>query len=466
MDRSGAREVASVVGLALLVVASAAAQQPARPLVIPIGRTTLELGAGYDSEQGAARGELGACVIAGEPERRDGAGAQYSIATLTRVGGRLVVGVHVSAPLFVDVLPSARISDAARRLQQAAPDDFRDLCGDGFVAAQTIGDHFLAEVEVDRKDVLHARTHLQAGTWTDPEPFRQALAALVEHHQVAVRELPGGSRAAARPLTVEALLSRALAFPASVTTENARPYLAAFAPYSRDSFAGMPLPEPGELVGAEVAEEVFRERGAGSRSTAAARAADMRAAQVHRTEPEEPPSIPLDPVLRERPVHAEQPEPVAATASELRAERAVPRPAAPAPAPEAASAAPQLHSQPALVFAAEGELPVFATTHAPGGVYAERVRQREYWVPGAASATPAVKRAIERARAESPARGTTVVFAQVGTATVVMTDAAPAGATHSEAAGERRAWIAGVAAPNGAQRAAIAAAIEAEARAQ
>ncbi len=155
---------------------------------------------------------------------------------------------------------------------------------------------------------------------------------------------------------------------------------------------------------------------------------------------------------------------MAATASELRAERAVPRPAA--PAPEAASAAPQLHSQPALVFAAEGELPVFATTHAPGGVYAERVRQRDYWVPGAASATPAVKRAIERARAESPARGTTVVFAQVGTATVVMTDAAPAGETHSEAAGERRAWIAGVAAPNAAQRAAIAAAIEAEARAQ
>ena len=464
MDRFGAREVAWIVGLALLVAASAAAQQPARPLVIPIGRTTLELGAGYDSEQGAARGELGACVIAGEPERRDGAGAQYSIATLTRVGGRLVVGVHVSAPLFVDVLPSARITDAARRLQQAAPDDFRELCGDGFVAAQTIGDHFLAEVEVDRKDVLHARANLQAGTWADPEPFHQALAALVEHHQVAVRELPGGSRAAARPLTVEALLSRALAFPASVTPEKARPYLATFEPYSRDSFAGMPLPEPGDLVGSEVAEEVFRERGGRPRSTAAARAADMRAAQVHRTEPEEPPSVPLDPVLRERPNYVEQPEPVAATASELRAERAVPRPAA--PAPEAASATPQLHSQPALVFAVAGELPVFATTHAPGGVYAERVRQREYWVPGAASATPAVKRAIERARAESPARGTTVVFAQVGTATVVMTDAAPAGETHSEAAGERRAWIAGVAAPNAAQRAAIAAAIEAEARAQ
>jgi hypothetical protein len=98
--------------------------------------------------------------------------------------------------------------------------------------------------------------------------------------------------------------------------------------------------------------------------------------------------------------------------------------------------------------------------------YAERVRQRDYWVPGAATATPAVKRAIEKARAESPARGTTVVFAEVGAATVVMTDAAPAGDTHSEASGERRAWIAGVVAPSASQRAAIAAAIAAEAHAQ
>jgi hypothetical protein len=54
----------------------------------------------------------------------------------------------------------------------------------------------------------------------------------------------------------------------------------------------------------------------------------------------------------------------------------------------------------------------------------------------------------------------------VGTVTVVMTDAAPVGGTHSESAGERRAWIAGVAAPNAAERVALAAAIEADARPQ
>jgi hypothetical protein len=77
-----------------------------------------------------------------------------------------------------------------------------------------------------------------------------------------------------------------------------------------------------------------------------------------------------------------------------------------------------------------------------------------------------VKRAIAGARADAPARGATVVVAEVGAATVVMTDVAPAGDTHSEAAGERRAWIAGVRAPNAAERAALAAAIEADAHAQ
>ncbi len=226
----------------------------------------------------------------------------------------------------------------------------------------------------------------------------------------------------------------------------------------------MPLPEPDDLDDSEVAEEVFRERGVRPRSTAAERSADMHAARVHRTEPEEPPSVPPDRVVRAEPLQPEPSEPVNATATEIRPEPALPPPAAPAPEPGVA--APKLQSQPALVFGAAGELPVYATTHAPGGVYAERVRQREYWVPGADAATPAVKRAIERARAEAPARGTTVVFAEVGSATVVMTDAAPAGATHSEAAGERRAWIAGVVTPTAAQRAAIAAAIEAEVRAQ
>ena len=449
------RQGIAIVALTAIATASASAQQAAKPFAFPIGRTPLELGAGYDSRLGLARGEMGACVAGGETEHRDGAAAQYSIATLTRAGGRLVVGVRVSAPLAVDVLRRPSLTDAARRLEDSDAEAFRDLCGDGFVATITRGDQLLAEVEVEAKDVLHARNYLISGTWTDPESFRRALEALVKRHQVSVRELPGGSRADARPLTADEVVTRALAFPASVTPANAKPYLASFEPYSADSFSGLPLPEPGEIEASDMTEQVFRDRRGRSQSTAS-RAADLRAAQVHRTEPEELPSAPRVPIA------ATQPESDAAT--EIAAVGQVAPPASPAPA--SVAPAPRLHSQPALVFTPAGELPVFATTHAPAGVYAERVRERDYWVPGAATASPAVKRAIDKARADAPARGATVVVAEVGTVTVVMTDAAPVGGTHSESAGERRAWIAGVAAPNAAERAALAAAIEADARPQ
>ncbi len=447
------------VGLWMAMAAPSSAQQAVKPFALPIGRTPLELGAGYDSVQGLARGEMGACVIGDETERRDGAGAQYSIATLTRAGGRLVVGVHVSAPLYIDVLQSAHVTDAARRLESSDADAFRDLCGDGFVATVTVGDHLLAEVDVEPKDVLRARNHLISGTWMDPASFQQALEALVKKNQVSVRELPGGNRAAAHPLTVDELIARALAFPDTVTPENAKPYLASFEPYAADAFSGLPLQEPSEIDASDVAEQVFRDRRGRTQSTAS-RAADLRAAQVQRTEPEEGPSPPRVQVIATQ--RASEPE--AEAAIEGAAVQDITPPAA--LAPEAMPSAPRLHSQPALVFTPAGELPVFATTHAPAGLYAERVRERDYWVPGAAKPTPAVKRAIDKARADAPARGATVSVAEVGTVVVVMTDAAPAGDTHSQAAGERHAWIAGVSAPNPSERAALAAAIEADARAQ
>ncbi len=452
-----ARRVIAFVGLAVIAAAPAFAQRAAGPFAFPIGGTPLELGDGYDSRQGLARGEPGACVAREETERRDGAAPQYSITTLSRAGGRLVVGVRVSAPIFVDVLRTARVTDAARRLESADAAAFRRLCGDGFVATVTLGDQLLAEIEVEAKDVSQARSHLISGTWTDPESFRRALETLVKRNEVQVRELPGGSRAAARPLTADEVIPRALAFPASVTATNARPYLASFEPYSADSFSGLPLPEPAEIEAGDMTEQVFRDRRGRSQSTAS-RAADLRAAQVHRTEPEELPPTPPPGIA------AIAPAPT--VASEAGALPSVAPPAAAAPAPEVARASARLRAQPALVFTPAGEMPVFATTHAPTGVYAERVHERDYWVPGAATATPAVKRAIDEARASAPARGETVVFAEVGSVFVVITGAAPAGDTHSEAAGERRAWIAGVSAPNAVERAALAAAIEADARAQ
>jgi hypothetical protein len=113
----------------------------------------------------------------------------------------------------------------------------------------------------------------------------------------------------------------------------------------------------------------------------------------------------------------------------------------------------------ALVYeGAAGEPPVFATTQAPPGVYSEKVKQRVYWIPGVASASPPVHEALARAAGASPTRGTTIVVAEVGGTAVVLTDVAPAPGVHAEPAGALRAWIAGVAEPTPAQREALAAA--------
>jgi hypothetical protein len=447
--------------MGLFVAAPAFAGSAARPFAIPIGRAPLALGAGYDSELVEVRSDTGACVVGDGTQRRAASGARYSIATLTRAGGRLVVGIHVSAPLFVESLTDARVTDAARRLERADELGFRDLCGDGYVAALTLGDHFVAELEVERKDVSRARSRLTEGTWAEPAQFRDALEAVIKPHATTARELPGGSRAAARPLTPEELVNRAIRFPATVTAENAKPYLASFEPYSGSAFSGMPLPDPEELDDRTIAAQVFRAGSARSQS-AASRAADLRAVQVQRSEPEEEPARrePISIVAEGGPVEVTVVEPAEEGVAEVIA--ALPA----ALAPESPPVVAQIRSQAALVFATPGGMPVFATTQAPGGVYAERVRERAYWVPGAAISTPDVQRAIAKARGDAPARGTTVVIVDVGAATVVMTDAAPAGETYSQPAGERLAWIAGVAAPNPSQRAALAAAIQAEARAQ
>ncbi|RIK90045.1 MAG: hypothetical protein DCC71_25700, partial [Proteobacteria bacterium] len=438
------------MGAALLLAASDAGARTAQPFAIALGREPVELGAGYDSELGAARGEAGACVSDVGTERRDAGGPSWSLATLSRVGGRLVVGVHVLAPTEVESLAGARLTDAARRLAGASRENFREACGDGFVAARTHGAQWIAEIEVDAGDVARASAGLVTGTWTDPEPFRSALEGLVKRWHVRARELRDGSRADAVEIAPEALVERAVAFPASAEPDAARPVLATFAPYAEAAFSGTALPDAEELEPRDVAEQVFRSGRAEPTTSAAFRAAEMRKAVVRR-EPDAAPAAAA--AADEEPIVL-----VAPPAAEV-AVRSEPRPVAPqsaAPSP-ATGGAPVLHKQAALVFANDGAPPVFATTRPPGGVYAEQVRQRYYWVPGAADATAAVRDAIAKAKGAAPVRGTTVVFADVGATTVVLSDAAPIAGVHAAPAGERRAWIAGVAQPDAAQRAAIAA---------
>ncbi len=458
MDRRARRVSVSGVlhfGLALALAGAPARAQlsaRARPFAIPLGQEPLALGAGYDSQAAAARGEPGACVEDVGTEQREGDGPRWSIAVLSRAGGRLVVGVHVSAPTAIESLASPRLTDAVRRLADKDAPAFRELCGDGFVGARTLGSQWLGEVEVERADVSRAIASLTTGTWSDPEPFRAALETLVKRHRVVTRELPNGKRAEAREVAPEELVTRAVEFPANAASGPARPYLATFTPYSAAALSGVLLPDPEALDERDVAEQVFRGGRSGPQSSAAQRAADMRAAQVHREsapaadDSSQEPIVLVAPV-REAPPAAPDREAALATA---------------ATAPSVATAVPALQRQPALVYE-PGGLVVFATPRAPGGVYVERVGERFDWVPGAAAGSDPIRAAIAKARTGPPVRGTTIAVATVGATTVVMTDAPPIADVHAEPAGERRAWIAGVAAPDPAQRAALASAIRADA---
>lgn len=441
---------------ALVLAVPAAAQQS---FLLPLDADgPVALGTAWDRDEARSIGEPGACMEGAGAERFEGGPTTWTLVVLSRAGGRLLVGVHVARTVASEGLAGARIPDAARRLAQRDVEEFRGLCGDGFVAARALGAQYVAELEIGPGHARAASARLRAGVWTEPAPFAEALAALAAVPGAQARELPDGRRADSTPVSADALVERALAFPDTVTEENARPYLAMVRSYPESAFAGTAIVIDPTLGWGDAARAVFlQDAGLGQGgSAAAARSAEMRKAVVQRR--------PGDP---RRPF--DSPEAVAAVplpAPGTRAAAPERLEAPPSEAPPAALAAPAPPAAPvrrqrvaALVYeAAAGETPVFATTEPPPGVHAERVKQRVYWIPGVAAATPDVRERLARAAASAPVRGTTIVVAEVGAVAVVLTDVAPAGGVHAEPAGALRAWIAGVTEPDAAQREALAAA--------
>jgi hypothetical protein len=452
----------AIVAACLCIVAAGRSAQAridfdADPAPIDLSRRSIELGAGFDARLLEARGEPGSCVQDIGTERAENAATNYSIAVLSRVGGRLVIGVHVGVQVAIESLASPRMTDAARRLAGSDADAFRDLCGDGFVAARALGGQWFAELEMHGAEAVRAIGRLDTGTWSEPGTFREVLERLAASGGVTAREIPNRNRSAARALGVADVIEQALAFPASVPADAKTPYYAIFAPYSEAALAGTTLPDAEEIDARDLARLAFRGEPSSEQRSAAARAAEMRKAVVQR-EPQDFRAVGAgrssDAPVADPP--AAMPAPVAIVASE-------PAPiAAQAPTTQAVAGEAVVQKMAALVFAEPDAPPVYATTSAPAGLYAERVRQRSYWVPGAVQASEAVRAAIAKAKVTTPSRGTTVVVVERGVAQpVVLTDAPPIDGTFAAPAGERHAWIAGVSEPDAAQRAAIEAAVAA-----
>ncbi|MCL4683545.1 hypothetical protein KJ059_02225 [Myxococcota bacterium] len=453
--RSLGGRAGSLALLAVLVAAGNAAAQDGDLLPLTAG-APLELGTAWDHEDQRARGERGACLVARDTETREGGPTTYSLVVLSRAGGRLLLGIHVARTLASEGLVGARITDAARRLAAQDREGFDVLCGSGFLAARAVGGQYVGELVFEPGDAQRASAKLETGVWTDSTRFSTALGALMAAAPARARELPDGSRSDAREIEPSVLLQRALAFPETVTEATAKPFLGAIRRYPDAAFAGTEIAIDPTLGWGDAARQVFlHDRTALSGSSAAVRAAEMRKAVVRRREPSREPGQ-LPPAPR-KPAPADGPAaPVAA------ADGAASLPAAPARASSPAAPAPvQKSRMAALVYALPGGSRVYATTHAPPGVYAEKVKQREYWIPGVAVPDAAMRAALARAAHEAPARGTTIVVAEVGATRVVMTDDAPAAGIHAVPAGSLQAWIAGVKTPTARQQDALRAAAQA-----
>lgn len=461
------RRIRGLATVALLAVLSAPAPAGAQEstLLALEPEAPLPLGAAWDGLEGRSLDEAGACMAGTGAERSEGGPTTWTLVVLSRAGGRLLVGAHVARTIASEALAEARMPDAARRLAGRNREEFRALCGDAFVAARAIGGQYVGELELGPSQARVASARLRTGVWTEPGPFQAALEGLAALPGAQARELPDGRRNDARTIAPAALVERALAFPATVDEANAQPFLAMTRRYPESAFAGATVAiDPTQGWGDGARAVFLRDAGAGGVSSAAARAAEMRKAVVQRRpgDPRRPFGAPADvPVALAAPARDTSPPAAAPATPDTAAQPTVA--SEPVPAAIAAPAAPAppvaRRRMAALVYeTALGSTPVFATTEAPPGVYAERVKQRVYWVPGVAAASPELRDALARAAASSPARGTTILVATVGAETVVLTDVAPVPGVAREPAGALTAWIAGVAEPSAAQREALAAA--------
>jgi hypothetical protein len=438
------------ISFALATLALPAPSSAQDGYLLPLGPDDpLELGTGWDRDDNRARGESGACVLAIDTERIEGGPTTYSLLVLSRAGGRLVVGVHVARTLASEGMRGASITDAARRLATQGREDFDVLCGSGFLAARAVGGQYVGELAFESVEARRAPARLETGVWTDPARFAAAIEGLTAGARVQAREFPDGRRSDAREIEPAELLSRALALPETVTEDTAKPFLGAIRGYPDAAFAGTEIAIDSTLGWGDAARQVFlHDRTTLSGSSAAVRAAEMRKAVVQRRQP-----VPTETAV------ALPNDPAAAMAVAAAGDGAEAPPAALAGTPSPAAPAPIHRTRmAALVYAVSDGATVFATTHAPPGVYAEKVKQREYWIPGVAEPDAEIRATLARAAQAPPDRGTTILVAEVGTTGVVMTDVAPVAGTHAVPAGALQAWIAGVRTPTPAQREALAAA--------
>jgi hypothetical protein len=131
-------------------------------------------------------------------------------------------------------------------------------------------------------------------------------------------------------------------------------------------------------------------------------------------------------------------------------------------APGAPPPTAQVTSSPVVMYQVSSDTVVYSTSYSPQGLYWEKVKDRSFWVPGAATGSSTVQKDIERAsQMSAPTANATVITYTIGGSLIYLTNQAPLPGVYTERAGQLYAWMPGVTKPSSSQKDTIATAVTA-----
>ncbi len=369
-------------------------------------------GRGWSARERRFVSARGTCVDYADTRFNPASRVRITLKTLSRAGGRFLLGLHVAVEQGIETINAAGLRDAARRLASRDPRAFGELCGDAFVAATLMGAQFVGELEVGGGRGTEAYNWLRArrvlGVSKDVEGVTKVLEHFAGVFAPEARWFPTGRRIDVRETTAESLILRARGFPESDAAAEAFPYQALLVEYTDRMHSGL---------ASEFALAVPEEPGAAV--FAAMRPQRGRISDMHLARPDRR-TLPAPPPRTRGPVFRVERFPVRA-----------------------------LRRADVTVYAGPNELP----DH-----FSEWYQGASYWVPGATMGTPRVRAAIASAIASGRVAEAPLVFVRryaTGDAeghAVYFTRDAPAGEIHSAPGGDGFAWIPGVSAPSTRER--------------
>ncbi|RYZ60394.1 MAG: hypothetical protein EOP07_01000, partial [Proteobacteria bacterium] len=147
----------------------------------------------------------------------------------------LYINVKVSNPLFT-VSDVSLKQDAVNLFNTQGAEAFRNACGDEFVRSFTSGGEFIAVLEIKTENEAHkkeidASIKGSYGVSSGGISFSQKLEEAISSNKTDLYIYQSGGSFEHASLSADALMTKAINYPASITINNSRPIIAFTAPY-------------------------------------------------------------------------------------------------------------------------------------------------------------------------------------------------------------------------------------------